>query len=309
MSRTLLTVPLLALFACTAEPAPSDYAEAFPDDRLLIAFESGASAARLAGDPSEYAAAARDVAGDVNPFIRSVTDTVKEITTFEPTWKDGAEGTALWGPWTDDGVDGQLWVQRDDATGDYTWALEVREAGTEAWSALAAGEFAPDGSGRGNGTGGFFFDFDVAFALDPAEIMGGQAYVSYTVDEDGATADVAFDSIDGTDVTDLDAGYHYTQDTDGTGAMDLAFYGDASGDPAVLELFILRARWDATGAGRGDAYVTEGDLGELVYTASECWDTASVLVYVEDNFLMETSGDVGSCVFAEAEWNEESPAL
>lgn len=308
MTRTLLVAPILALVAC-AEPPPSDYAEAFPDERLLIAFDDAHSAARLAGDPSEYAAAAREVAGDVNPFVRAVTDTVREITAYEPTWKDGAAGTALWGPWSEDGVDGQLWVQRDAATGSYTWALDVRPTGTEPWSALAAGDFAPDGTGRGNGTGGFFFDFDVAHAVDADEVTGGQAYVTYTVDADGTDADVVFDSLDGEDVTDLDAGYHYTQSPDGTGAMDLAFYADATGDAAIPELVILRVRWHATGEGRGDAYVTAGDLGELVYTATECWDAGSMLTFVEDNAVMEMSGDPAACVFAEAEWNEGTPAL
>ena len=45
------------------------------------------------------------------------------------------------------------------------------------------------------------------------------------------------------------------------------------GGTALLENVTIRSRWLATGAGRGDARITGGDLGTQQAIASECWNT------------------------------------
>lgn len=301
MNRAALILPLFAA-ACAVTPDTSEYQAALPDDRLLVQVGNAASAARVSGEASEYQAATEDVAGDVNAFVRGVTDVVKEVTTYDPTWKDGEENTALWGPWSDAGVDGQLWVHKDEATGTFTWALQTKLTADADWLDLAAGEFTPDGTGSGNGTGAFAFNFDTVEAVDP-QGAAGMIYAAYTVDDAGASVEMSFDGLSGTDVTDLTGGYTWTQEKAGPGAMDFAFWADVTGN-TTPELMILRTRWQADGAGRGDAYVTDGDLGALTYTATECWDIGAIVTYSEDNSSLTTTGDANSCVFAEPEWNE-----
>lgn len=293
---------LAGLAGCSNEGADA-FAEALPDDRLLIPLD-GASAARTVGDASEYEALTRGVANDVNAFVFSVVDTVKAVTTFEPTWKDGDTDTALWGPYSENGLDSQLWVHRE-AVG-YTWAIEVRATGSEDWLALVAGESVPDGAGGSDGA--FAFDLDVAGQVDPASLGAGQVAVAYVVSDAEVSAEVAFDGVSGTDVDDLSGATQYSHAADGSGAMDLAVWADMTGN-TTPELLILRSRWQSDEAGRGDAWVTEGDLGELVYTGTECWDVSSNLTFFEDNAALETGGDAASCVFDEAEFNESNGTL
>jgi hypothetical protein len=101
----------------------------------------------------------------------------------------------------------------------------------------------------------------------------------------------------------IDAAYRYGSDRNG-GYLDLAYEGEMT-EGGDLETVILRTRWVKGGAGRGDAYVTGGDLGALVYQASECWDEGGIVVYDENNYELTTSGDVADCAFAEAQWNED----
>ena len=70
------------------------------------------------------------------------------------------------------------------------------------------------------------------------------------------------------------------------------------------ETHIIRTRWNPAGAGRADAYLTEGDLGALVYNATECWDESATVVFYEENFQFLRNGDESACAFSEPSWNE-----
>ena len=272
-----------------------------PDDRILVDMEA---ARRAAGDESQLRAESLQVAGDVNGFIDDVLTDIGGITEFEPTWGNEEETQALWGPWTDDGIDGALYVQLMDDDS-YEWALIAKPegAGEEDWAPLVAGIVDP-GATDTTGSGTFVVDFDAITALS-SEPGGTGLFVStYDVRENKVDATAAFEAFaeNAGDPT-VDAVYRYGTDRTG-GYMDLAYEADAT-DGGALETYILRARWVKGGAGRGDAYVTGGDLGPLVYQASECWDQGGTVVYDEDNYALTTTGNVDDCVFAEAQWNED----
>jgi hypothetical protein len=300
MTRTLW-LPL-AMIGC-GTPDASEFAEALPDERLVIPLEA-ATAARAAGEPSEYQILTRGVATDVNGFVVSVVETVRYVTGFDPTWKDGDTDVALWGPFEDDGIESQLWVQRE-ADG-YTWAIEVRAVGSEPWLAMVAGTSVPDGSGGASGE--FAFDFDVAGQVDPSSGGAGAMVVSYDIRADETTGTVAFEDVVGDDAEVLTGATTWAHRADGSGSMDLAIEADAT-EGGVAELVILRSRWQADEAGRGDAWITGGDLGELVYTGTECWDGLGMLTFYEDNASLESGGDAAACVFAEAEFNESNGTM
>jgi hypothetical protein len=300
---TRITAPLIALFALACVPEQqdaADYSWVLPGDELLVSMPTGQ---RSAGDDSQYRADTEQVATDVNSLITDVLDTISAIAEFEPTLADDDKNKAVWGPWSDNGTDGMMFVKEFD-DGHYEWALLGRPTGSgdEDWAALVAGRV-EEGVTEDTGRGEFAFDVNVLAALDPNEDGTGVFAVHYEVRTDRTDVEAAFEGITGDNGELVDAGYRYGDDADG-GFMDFAYETDTTGS-GLAETVILRSRWMADGAGRGDAYVTGGDYGPLVYQASECWNVAGVVVFDENNAELSTSGDVADCAYAEAQWNED----
>lgn len=292
---------LLLATACTSGPA--DQARAIlPDDRLLIDESGFSDLARGLGEPSEAYALTWDVTREVNGGLGEVLALVEAIASFDPTWSDD-EDLALWGPWEDGGVWGQMWVQGTGATG-WRWAIEVRADGTpeDAWQPALAGEVDPGGTEE-TSSGRFVMDFTAIEAAGGDDGVTGAMSAEYALRADGAEAEVAFGEISTDGSVPQDAAYRYDHTIGAGGAMDVAITEDVS-DPAngVLELLVIRSRWDGAGAGRTDAVVTGGDLGALSYTESECWDAAHLTVWLENNFELVREGDESACAFAEAEF-------
>ncbi len=310
MTRTLtLSALILSLAACGS--ANSDYASVLPDDRLLVDMPAdfGGQARTALGDRAEYWQMTADVTTDVNTFIGEVLGGVEEITSFEPTWTDN-RSRALWGPWEDGDTNGRLWVEQQ-ASGDYVWAVEAKltSEGEDAWTAVIAGEV-DAGSDEITSSGRFALDFAAFSRFDPDQDTKGEFYVDYSVDGEVVDAEAAFvDYQEGTDPGG-DAVYVYGQDGTGAGMMDLAVLADAEGTPSAdPELHIVRTRWNADGEGRADVYMTEGDLGPLVYQATECWGTDASVTYYEDNYEFTRNGDESACVFAEPDFNEDEESV
>jgi hypothetical protein len=298
---------LLSLAACTAGPG-SDYGDVLPDDRLLITLPSDQGAARsAAGERSEYYTLTADVTHDINTLIGDVLAGIGGITEFEPTWLDENADTALWGPWEDDGVNGRLWIQRHD-DGSHTWALDAKSSadGDDAYLPVFAGEVHAGGDSLSS-SGRFAIDFSAIYAVNPTgdDIQGG-FYVEYGIDGAVVNSTAVFEDFAEDGGPAADAAYVYAQDEAG-GSMDLAIVADATGN-TVPETHLVRTRWQSDGQGRADVYLTDGDLGPLVYTATECWADDQSVVFFEENYGLTTSGDLGMCVFGEPEWNESEEA-
>ncbi|MFT5458694.1 MAG: hypothetical protein ACI9K2_005202 [Myxococcota bacterium] len=301
-TRTLLT---LALTACGPSSGPAaEWADVLPDDRVRVALPD-TSGQRAVGAPSEFRQLAVDVASQVNGLVDDVLSDVSEITSFDPTWADEDAQVAQWGPWRDDALhETRLWVTRD--ADDLTrWGADLRDigGGDDEWVTLVAGEVDP-GATRRESTGRFVFDFDGIHARVPAETTVGAFAVEYALDGGVADATASFvDYADHPDDLRVDAAYRYTSDGDGGGSLDVAAETELT-DGGLLEVLVLRTRWLASGAGRGDALATDGDLGPLVYTASECWDAAANIVFAENNADLEREGDAEACAFREASFSE-----
>lgn len=299
--RHLTAFSLVLLAACgTSEPV-EDYSWVLPGDEIKVQLDT---ARRAAGDPSSFRADTVQIATDVNGLIDTVLTSVGDITDFEPTWADDAEDKVVWGPWTDSGIDGMLYVQRFEDE-HYEWALLGRPEGSgdEDWVALIAGHVDP-GATETTGSGKMAIDFDAISGIDPSSTAGGVFATVYDVRSDKADCEALFEGFteNAGDVP-VDAAYRYGEWPDG-GYMDVVYLADLV-EGGALETVVLRSRWVADGQGRGDAYVTDGDLGPLVYQASECWDAAGVVVFDESNADLTTSGDEGLCAFAEPQWNED----
>jgi len=305
MTRTLAPLALVFAMACDAGVQPGDYSKVLPDERILVSMPD-ADGLRAAGDPSEFRRDTKDIASDVNGLIGEVLDGIGEITSFDPTWSDEQEDAAVWGPWTDNGVDIMMVVQHFDDD-HYEWALMLRPAGADddAWQAYVAGQVEP-GATETTAAGRFAMDFGVLTELAdaPDDIAYGVFYTEYDVQDDTVDAEAGFEGYhEGGGEPEVDAVYHYAQDPLG-GLMDVAYEHDVN-EGGSLETVILRSRWAKNGEGRGDAYVTGGDFGDLVYTATECWNPSGMTVFAEDNASLSTSGDEGQCAFDEPAWPED----
>jgi hypothetical protein len=306
---TLVTGLAATLFACS-NPG-DDLGDVLPDDRVLINLPSdeGASSARVGGW-SEYYLFTAEVTDNVNGLAGFVLVLTKAIvTTQRPSTVSEDGNSATWGPYagTLDPVATQLWVTRDAETGGYTWGYEQRPKNDETaeWRDIVLGEVDP-GASREASRGRFTVDWTTANELDPNVNAVGTFTVDYDLGTEGVSGDASFDEVvfDGMAQA-VDAAYHYEQIHDGEGAMDLAVQANLEPTSAALdETYTIRSRWLSDGQGRSDAYLTGGDLGENVATASECWDDMFQSIYYVDNYTPIEEGDVTGCAYAEPEYSE-----
>jgi hypothetical protein len=75
--------------------------------------------------------------------------------------------------------------------------------------------------------------------------------------------------------------YGFERFSDGSGAIHFELVADLYKPlPGVQrERLTIHSRWLATGAGRSDMKVTDGDLGPDQRDATECWDEAFRVVH------------------------------
>lgn len=298
-------VPLAVLAGACALPA-DQHRSVLPDERLLLEEFETNPLARGIGEPSEYYALTQQVSRDLNAGIGEVLGLVDAITQFDPTWTDESS-TALWGPWLDAGTYGQLWIKQEEDLS-YSWAIELRPEASEAdaWQPVLVGHVEAGATER-ESEGWFVMDLTAIEDAGAGEGKGAQGELGcqYQLREDGARATVAFGDIAEDGSLPQTGAYVYDHAEGAGGMMDLAITEDISDPPnGTQEVLVVRTRWDADGAGRGDAYVTGGDLGELTYTESDCWDSSLQTVYFENNFELRMEGDESLCVFAEPSYNE-----
>ncbi len=314
----LILISLLALgTACEppAEQPPASDADAWadaalPDDRIRVALPTD-DEARAIGATAEGYLWTRSATQDVNGLIDFVLTTVDTITDFEPTYSS-EDNEYFWGPWDDGGLDPNvtgLYVHHDETAGTYAWALIQRpkeSTSDEDWVPIVAGETTP-GDEEGHGEGYFVIDFDAHAALNPVETTRGRFMSTYTLDGDQVVAEAAFEAFseDG-GATTTNAVYRYQQDSTGAGSMDLGLEMDIEDEGDAKETVVLRTRWQGDGQGRADMVIFGGDLGDFLIVGSQCWDSAFLSVYEENN-IEGAEGDLTLCAFQAPEWNEDAP--
>lgn len=292
------TALLMGVFltACDTGGDAEAYKAALPDGRVKIDMPTDGSTDRSSvGDRAEFALFSAQVTRDVNGFIGMVLDTVSEITTYQPTWTDGS-AQALWGPWEDNGTTYALWITHDADAGLYSWAIEMDGA------AVIAGQADDDASADAY-TGWFTVDFDQISAIDGGDAAG--AFTSaYEVDGPIVVATAAFEGFSDGGAP-INAVYQYTQTVSEQGMLDLIYEADTTGN-GEDETNIIRSRWLASGEGRADAYITDGEVGDRVYSATECWDASYAVSFYEDNWSFSRSGEEDACAFLEPSFHDDA---
>jgi hypothetical protein len=159
---------------------------------------------------------------------------------------------------------------------------------------------------RGNGN--FLIDFDAGERVNPIDNNpdSGRVEVVYDLRATGDVNGSISMHIEGRDESDdgsiipVTADYAYSENLDGSGDFSFAITGDVNNQGATDEQAMIRSRWQADGAGRGDAQISGGDLGADTIDATECWDTQFRRVHYADSVdFVEAEGDPADCVFAD----------
>lgn len=229
---------------------------------------------------------------------------VNGITRYPTTEK--TDNSATWGPWRGElsPAEWRLRVVRGELDV-YTYVLEGRRAGEGEYRAVISGQGYAPGDAR-RGLGEFTFDNDAADAVDPARLRDADASGTVRVSHDLRALKA-----------DLDGGYTIDVEAHGTvkkgdytvklvrlagggGTVDISSQGDIDEEPSksAFEDLTMKSKWNATGAGRADVTVQNGDIPASIgtLTMTECWGTTFKQVYYTDSAgLLATSGDEAAC--------------
>jgi hypothetical protein len=252
------------------------------------------------GDLANYYVVTRDVTRTLNGGTGWVLVLIHAIVQYPVTSINGNVYT--WGPWSDslDPAEYKLEVTANlDGTYDYQLSGRNKtEAGSQ-FEVVIDGHADPT-AGELQGNGDFTLDFDASRRVNPVD--SGDAKGTVTVQYD-----LAARHLDMTAMAPDDNGnpamfeYAYNESLDGGGDMVFDVNADAGGT-ALPENIVIRSRWQSNGAGRGDARVAGGDLGDQQAIASECWNDLFRRVYYTDNASFQpTEGDVADCAYGTAD--------
>ncbi len=309
----IIAAPLA--FGCMAAPE-DEYRQAVPSQAELsveVPGEGGGStegraAAPLVGDRADFYQVTRDTSRAVNGTIWVTLAVLHHVVSYPAT--EVHEDHAVWGPWTEtlSPITYVLVVERL-AEGHYRYALrgKPRAEGDEAYVDLIGGETEIDeAAGIRRGTIGY--DLDAAHALDAGEHPAqGSVAATWDAGSDPRYVEAAFeDVVSRRGEGPWSALYRYRENADGSGSFELGVRGDVDGTAtATPEEVVLMTRWDTSGAGRGDAIVSDGDLGDHVVYANECWDAGFARTYwVDTHALQPNEGDVATCPYEDPLWSD-----
>lgn len=327
MTRIAWTLPLVAsltlapgcffgpdqpTFPAPDAPSQAEMVAAMPDaDRLRPNLPAG-GAPIVANDGetalSDYYLFTHDTTDDLNDFVWEVIDTVNDIMAYPGEWVD--DYTLAWGPLEYSPLDPcvSYLAVTYNPDGSYEWYLKEWPKGgaeedgvVDAWGHV---EPYPDPQ---DSVGAFWIDFDLMRQLDPTREAVGVTYVEYQQEIGIHAVQAYFDGVAGHPADQaIDAYYAYSAEDTGAGAMLFGFVADLN-ETGTLEVMAVHSRWDDLGAGRADATVTAGDLGDTEAHVSECWGADFAVVYHEDDAGWSTPvGDEADCAYSPGEWPDLS---
>jgi hypothetical protein len=309
--RTLTTFLAAATAALTLaagcvqqENEAPGVAEAIPTaEQIQIHLPDGPQQQAL-GQIADFYVLTRGVTRSLNAGAAWVLILVHLIVEQEPTSIDGNVYT--WGPWDGNALDPARYrlVVTANADGTYDWTLDGQnKAAAGPYLTVIDGHAVPDedpGEAPYRGSGDFYIDFAAGEQVNPIDNTPDTGNVLVTYD---LAARVVTMHAEGVDALNNPASfdYFYDENDDGSGDFQFALEGDVQNDGSASEEALIRSRWLSTGAGRSDAMVSSGDLGDLSVAATECWDTRYLRVYYTDSGNWQpTEGNAADCAYADA---------
>ncbi len=305
LMKSLLTATCVAsLAACVVkqDAPPSEIAKAIPtSDQVAIKLPQNATRTDGAtiGQLATFYVATRGVTVTFNVGSAWVLILIHSIVQYPVTSVSG--NTYTWGPWSGNALDPSVYkldvTANADGTYDYVLSGHLKSDATAHFIAVITGHADPTpGELKGNGT--FLLDFDAARTVDPVDNANNHGQVDVHYDLAQRHLDLTIMSTDANGQP-VSADYAYDEGADGSGNMTFDVLANVGGTAAEEDL-TLRSRWLATGAGRGDARITGGDLGSTQAIASECWSQSFARVFYTDNVNFNpTEGDPTLCAYTD----------
>lgn len=314
-TATLLLLSSLSLAGCLT-PA-DEFRDALPrsnDVQIKVPQDGGGAAAgshelALIGQRAALYQVTRDISVAVNGGTWILLKVLEEIVEYEPTTITATRAT--WGPYTPT-LSPLTWrMNVDKLDGDrYEFSLDARpkDADDSTWVAILSGN-SHVVAGTHLSSGVLVAHCDDARALDSGEFhCTGLVTANWNVESAPATLTVSFrgwsDDLFYTDP--IDADYSYLENADQSGEFTFGATADLDDEGAAAEEVLVTSRWDATGAGRGDAFASGGDIpADVEVTMTECWDRTFGRSFYEDSVGFATSeGDASACTFSDAKLPE-----
>ncbi|MBI2895019.1 MAG: hypothetical protein HYY06_15800 [Deltaproteobacteria bacterium] len=312
--RILSLVLVLSTFAAGCIQKGDEFRDALPhSDDLTVrvpqdgSSEAGAHAYALIGQRAVLYQATRDISRAINGGVYILLSVLEDIVSYPPATVTADQAT--WGPHTP-ALSPLTWRMIVNKVGesDYTFSLDARPKNGDdtTWVAILSGDsHLVAGTRLSSGT--LIAHCDEAHALDEYEFRcTGQVTADWDVTGSPRTVVVAFRgwTDGGVFSTPIDADYSYLENDDLSGEFAFGASADLDDDGSLPESIVVTSRWDASGAGRGDASASSGDIPVAIgsVTVTECWDSSfGRSFYTDSADLAPTEGDPAACVFADAE--------
>jgi len=303
LSKSLLATTLVSLAAVGCVPqdeAPNDEIQRAIPTAEQVTIKLPANQNRMLGDIADYYKVTRDVTRTLNGGSAWVLILIHAIVQYPVTTINGNVYT--WGPWSDtlDPAEYKLDVT-DNGDGTYDYLLSGRNktvAGSQFEVVIDGHADTTPGENLGNGD--FKIDFDAGKRVNPVD--SGDAKGTVTVNYDLAARHLDL-LAQAPDANGNPAMFEYAYNETLAGGGDMVFNVTADGGGTALpENIVIRSRWQADGAGRGDARLAGGDLGTAQAIASECWSSLFRRTYYTDSVnWLPTEGSVADCAFGTAD--------
>lgn len=322
-----LAIAITLMVAATACGRAQQFVSAVPTKDQIRMNVPANNQALAAGDQSELYLATLGISTSVNGGVLWVFDVIEAILGMPPTTID--EDQAVWGPSEPRGLERLSYRFTVDrvAEGHFTYKLEARlKENTEESDFVIVfdGEAFPGDDDRGTGTLNWHLGSRRNLVISDCDLIG-EIHVEYDTTTEPRMLDVVFEGVadecKGEEPT--DAHYIYTEAEDASGSMDFAFRNNIhkpEENKPQEEIFAVRSRWLATGQGRSDVQVSEGEIPADLATyipgttadsveIVECWSDVFVVDYTDTNpdelephLNHEESGDAALCAFTDAEY-------
>jgi hypothetical protein len=333
-----LLIPLAAVAGCgrlddeykAAVPSKDEVTIQLPDkggSGTASAGSHGRIDQALLGETSEFYLWTRGITTVVNGSALVLIGILDAITDHPATSQ--TQNSRTWGPYAPGGLDPLSYrlVVTKLGPKQFSFSLEARAKGSQSeadFLPLLDGEATRE-AGVHKGKGTMSLHFDNARKLHPATCERGTIVYAFDNTAGVATLDVVFSQFANQNTTNklcrdeapADAQYRYERAADGAGNFVFTVGQDIhklSEQKPLREKVSMRSRWQASGAGRSDVRISEGevtqDLAKAGFqtnqvVAAECWNGSFQVVYETSTpaqiGIRPTDGDEKQCAFTAAQ--------
>jgi hypothetical protein len=245
---------------------------------------------------SEYYKTTRSVVTTFNGGATALVSLVDHVRGYSPTSRSGAE--RIWGPFTDDNHPGwEIRVVMDRLSDPnepppafkISYSVQLRDT-TRSGSSFfpfMTGDYDSSGSAR-RGKGDMHLDVqtarDAGYSVDDFGEMA-QLDLDYNTVKYPITVNMNITNV--ATAKTLGATYGYTENADGSGQLTFDWTVDVvPGVPGATDVKFI-SRWLGSGAGRADAYLSNGNVA----VGTDCWGLDTVADYV---WRWNGQGDLGT---------------